>query len=370
MSLPVSVIVPTYERGHLIGETIESILAQSLAPREVIVIDDGSTDDTEKVCASFGGRVEYKRIDHCGVQVTRNTGAALATSDWLALCDSDDLWLPDHLERIADLVRLRPEVRFVCSDFMYFGKNIEPPWTTTSNAKMAPQGFWDVAKEEAGDGGLILVDKVEVAAHLFDADGWCPFWPSGTAIAKSYYEQLGGFDPEMLGLPSEDFEFTFRCVINEERMGFVTHPTVRVRTHDSNNRSSSSAGRLRQAIGEITVCCFIIRQLGGDAYLRGKALDMVSFLSAEAMNCAFSIGRLDLVRNLSPAARINPKYMDFKLAIKEATARIPRGLGGWLNRALVKRTMVAAEPLSPQLLAKFYEEYGRIFGNEQISKKA
>jgi hypothetical protein len=365
MSFSVSAIVPTYERGHLIGETIESILGQSVPAREVIVVDDGSTDDTAQVCASFGSRVCYKRIDHCGVQIARNTGAALATSAWLALCDSDDLWLPDHLERISNLINAHPEVRFVCNDFMYIGESIESPWTSTSNAMMAPEGFWEMAKEETGTATWILTDPIEVAAHLFDARGWCPFWPSGTTISKSYYDQLGGYEPRMVGIPSEDFEFTFRCVINEKQIGFIAHPTVRIRTHGGNNRASLRTGRLRQTIGEITVCCFIVRQLSDEAYLSGKALEMISFLSADAMDYAFSVGRLDLVRALSLAAR--SKHLSFKLVIKDATARMPNLIGKWLNGMLVDARSADSAPLSSQLLTRFKEEYEPIFGDWQGS---
>src|SRR4051794_8595591 len=92
-----TVVVPSYNRCDLIGETLESILLQHLPAAEVIVIDDGSTDETKAVVAHFGARVTYRKIPSSGVQVARNVGIQMARTLWIALCDSDDLWRPDHL---------------------------------------------------------------------------------------------------------------------------------------------------------------------------------------------------------------------------------------------------------------------------------
>lgn len=94
----VSVVVPTYNRARFIEEAVESILAQSLPPLEVIIVDDGSTDDTANVCARFHEPVRYIRRQNEGAAAARNAGIRAATGDWVAFCDSDDLWKPRKLQ--------------------------------------------------------------------------------------------------------------------------------------------------------------------------------------------------------------------------------------------------------------------------------
>lgn len=93
----VSVVIPTYNRADLLKLTLESVLAQTIRPHEVLVIDDGSTDNTTAVCAAFPAPVRHIRQKNSGVAAARNRGMREATGDWIAFCDSDDLWLPEKL---------------------------------------------------------------------------------------------------------------------------------------------------------------------------------------------------------------------------------------------------------------------------------
>src|SRR5579872_1896806 len=116
MTAGVSVVIPTYNRATLIGDTIDSILRQTVPPAEVIVVDDGSTDDTAAVVARYGGAVRYHRIENSGPGVARNIGVSLARSPWIAFCDSDDIWLPIKQERQLRLQALCPEVESSFTD--------------------------------------------------------------------------------------------------------------------------------------------------------------------------------------------------------------------------------------------------------------
>lgn len=99
MSLPsVSVIMPSYNRADLIGESIESMLSQTVPPIELIVVDDGSTDETVSVIKSFGERVHLIQQANAGPGVARNTGLAAASGDFVQFFDSDDLATPNKLE--------------------------------------------------------------------------------------------------------------------------------------------------------------------------------------------------------------------------------------------------------------------------------
>ena len=97
----VSVIIPTYNRAHLVGRAIRSVLAQTFRDFELIVVDDSSTDDTEDVIGSFADpRIRYLRHEtNRGGATARNTGIRVACGEYIAFLDSDDEWLPEKLER-------------------------------------------------------------------------------------------------------------------------------------------------------------------------------------------------------------------------------------------------------------------------------
>jgi glycosyltransferase involved in cell wall biosynthesis len=94
----VSVLIPTYNRAYIVCRAIESVLAQTYPDIEVIVVDDGSTDDTRERIARFGDAVRYIYQQNAGLAAARNTGLAAARGEFIALQDSDDLWLPWKLE--------------------------------------------------------------------------------------------------------------------------------------------------------------------------------------------------------------------------------------------------------------------------------
>ncbi len=95
----ISVIIPTYNRADLVVQAVESVLAQSLAPQEIIVVDDGSTDDTLAKLAAFQNEIKVIRQKQRGVSAARNFGIQNAKEEWLAFLDSDDLWKSKKLER-------------------------------------------------------------------------------------------------------------------------------------------------------------------------------------------------------------------------------------------------------------------------------
>ena len=95
----VTVVIPTYNRARFIEEAVESVLAQSYPPLEVIIVDDGSTDDTASVCARFQSPVRYIRRQNEGAATARNVGILAAKGNWIAFCDSDDIWKSQKLER-------------------------------------------------------------------------------------------------------------------------------------------------------------------------------------------------------------------------------------------------------------------------------
>ncbi len=105
----VSVIVPAYNSGTHLSAAIDSVLAQTLPPHQVIVVDDGSTDDTPARCAAYGDRITYVRKENAGTSEARNTALGIATGEYVALLDHDDLCAPDRLEKQAAALHDRPD---------------------------------------------------------------------------------------------------------------------------------------------------------------------------------------------------------------------------------------------------------------------
>lgn len=106
----VSCIVPVYNGASYLAETLDSILAQTHRPIELIVVDDGSTDGTPAVIERYRGQVVGLRQPNAGLASARNLGVARATGEFLAFLDADDLWLPEKLARQLERFRARPEL--------------------------------------------------------------------------------------------------------------------------------------------------------------------------------------------------------------------------------------------------------------------
>lgn len=121
MSSPlVSVVIPTYNRAALVCEAVDSVLQQTYRNIEIIVIDDGSTDDTAASIQRYGDRVRYSRRPNAGVNAARNLGIKQARGEFLALLDSDDLWAPYKIELQVRLLQAFTDVAFTFSNFQIF----------------------------------------------------------------------------------------------------------------------------------------------------------------------------------------------------------------------------------------------------------
>lgn len=108
----ISVIIPTFNRANFIGRAIQSVLKQSYKEIEVIVVDDGSSDDTEKIVSTFK-EVKYFKIQNSGVSFARNFGVSKSIGEYIAFLDSDDEWIFNKIELQMEYLKLNPEVRIV-----------------------------------------------------------------------------------------------------------------------------------------------------------------------------------------------------------------------------------------------------------------
>jgi glycosyltransferase involved in cell wall biosynthesis len=111
-----SVILPNYNNGATLARAIDSVLAQTWPAHEIIVIDDGSSDDSREIAARYGSRIIYVYQQNAGVSAARNLGAHRATGTWLAFLDADDIFFPNRLEAHAEWIAREPGIDFLLAD--------------------------------------------------------------------------------------------------------------------------------------------------------------------------------------------------------------------------------------------------------------
>jgi len=126
----ISVIIPTFNRAKLLLEAVHSVLDQKNIPEdvEIIVVDDGSTDNTREALAALAGKIAYIRHEHSGVSKARNLGISRSNGEWIAFLDSDDLWLPDKLRAQMKFFSDHPETFLCQTDEIWVrnGRRINP----------------------------------------------------------------------------------------------------------------------------------------------------------------------------------------------------------------------------------------------------
>jgi len=207
MSEPlVSVIIPAYNRGHTVAETVDSVLAQTYGNLEVIVVDDGSKDHTQEVLRGYGTQIKNIRQENAGQMVARNRGIAEARGEIVTFLDSDDIWLPMCVERhVSVLARTGAEVPCsLANGWLEFsdGRRI----TSFQNSKLETEleeGLW-----------LNVPDILPTRFVMF-----CQF----VAIRREALKVVKGFDEDLKFM--EDYALPLRLSLLGP-WGFIREPLV------------------------------------------------------------------------------------------------------------------------------------------------
>ena len=113
----ISVVIPAYNAGAHISCAIDSVLAQTYPADEIIVVDDGSTDDSAEQIKKYGEKIKYIHQANAGVSAARNSGIKTAANEWIAFLDSDDEWLPNYLKLQIDLLRRNPNLKWTMANY-------------------------------------------------------------------------------------------------------------------------------------------------------------------------------------------------------------------------------------------------------------
>lgn len=232
-----SLIIPTFNRKDLLLETLGSAIVQNPPFDEIIVIDDGSSDDTETAVTTIYSTVRYMKVANGGVQRARNLGAEMATTDWLTLCDSDDILDRNYTSRIHAYLSKNSAIDIAYVNFNNFSED----HYDIDKLSQSPFDYLD---------GATIIDDVatDIPDLLIRNFRYQPLFPSGALIKRSFYFELGGFDCTLNGVGSEDWDFTLRAIING-RVAIFKPPLVYIRRHQTND----SADSLRMTAGEIKI---------------------------------------------------------------------------------------------------------------------
>jgi len=165
----VSVVIPTYNRAGLVVEAIDSALAQTWTDREVVVVDDGSTDATLETLARYGDRIRVVRKPNGGEASARNLGVREARGAWIAFLDSDDRWEPRALETLITAARSHPGAGLVAMKARAIDAGGEP--TGRIHGKRSPGPLFSTRSLLMGDAGGVLMPMVR-RALLLEAGGF------------------------------------------------------------------------------------------------------------------------------------------------------------------------------------------------------
>jgi len=260
----VSVIIPTYNRADLILESIESVFAQSFTNHEIVVVDDGSTDTTRDVLAPFvrAGRLRYAFQDNRGESAARNTGIGMARGDYVLFLDSDDLLLPQTLEKLAACLDACPEVGLVHGGYTKFdtcGRDLGYRDTSGLSGPVYPEILlkWST---------LMAVPTV--------------------MVRRSVLDEVGGFDEAMIIAPDLDL---WRRIARRFAFGALPESLAKIRSHDGNksrDKTRAAAGfetYLRKAFQEDPSLGFVHRQRATAAMYASVAIAMVGDCEPEHM---------------------------------------------------------------------------------------
>lgn len=220
----VTVVIPTYNRNQFVREAVQSVIDQSYQHWELIVVDDGSTDDTAEMIRSINDhRITVLNLPHCGnIAQLRNIGAHWGSGKWIAFLDSDDLWMPDKLQiQLNSLNKEKAQWSYAGFELMNEAGSFIP----VIHGEYKPLS------------GKIIKPLITYEATV----------PIGSLIvSRKLFEGLGGFSTDPKLFCREDYEFSLRLSLHADVVA-VADTLVRIREHKDRTTNSFDNGSERSA---------------------------------------------------------------------------------------------------------------------------
>ena len=209
----IAVAVPAYNASAWIVETLESVVGQTSPPDEVVVVDDGSTDDTFERASSVDPAIRVIRQENRGAPGAYNRGFREASSEFVAMCPADDVWQPRKLEWQRETLGANRDIDITFGHAELFGRVSGPFPHPDGTGKLEPARF---------------------LAAMYDS---CLIAAPTAVVRRRLHEQLGGFNED---ISIEDYEFWLRALTSNAAFYFDPRLLVRLRQHDSNLGTSNA----------------------------------------------------------------------------------------------------------------------------------
>ncbi len=191
----ITVVIPTYNRADFLSKTIESVLNQTTKPDEVIVVDDGSTDNTKQILKNYD--IKYIYQANQGVSVARNTGIQYATNDWICFLDSDDIWEQSKLTKQIDFHKNNSDILISYTDELWIYNNKIIKQTSKQ-------------QKEANPTFLNSIDLCKIGA-------------STVMVHKTIFDNIGLFDSKLTAC--EDYDMWLR-ILRKYKIGYLDEKLV------------------------------------------------------------------------------------------------------------------------------------------------
>jgi len=206
----VSVIIPTYNASRYVTEAVDSVLNQDYDNCEIIVVDDGSTDDTREALRKYEGKIRYIYQENGGPAKARNTGIISSQGDYIAFLDADDLWLPGKLRKQIDFLHRHSQYAMVYTDMKHVveGKIVHESYLKERNYRYVSSGF--------------------IYENLLRE---CFIFTPTVIVERECLEKVGLFREDLR--ISEDYDLWLR-IADEYEIGFLDEPLVIRNRHESN----------------------------------------------------------------------------------------------------------------------------------------
>ncbi len=234
----VSVIMPTYNYGRYIADAVRSILAQTFGDFEIVVVDDGSTDNTPEILAGMAEpRLRVIRQENAGTPAARNRGREMAQGQYITWLDADDMWRPTFLERHLAVLEAEPSVGFSFSNFVRTEDGVELPGTQFDLVPRLRQ--LPTRASRGGSARVIEMDTFAALAPCPDLPGW---------MQASLYRRsaMEGCVSKRGIRPAEDLYLILQIYARGMPAAYLDEVLVEVRRHGNNSYSNSD--EIREAV--------------------------------------------------------------------------------------------------------------------------
>ena len=287
-SLRISAVIPAYNAEPFLRRSIDSAMAQTFKPLEIIIIDDGSTDGTAEIAKSYGDAVSYVYQENAGASAARNTGISASQGDWIAFLDVDDEWRPHHLENAVNILENHPELK-------WYGAPVNQYIQETGKL------IAEYVKKEPG----ILIDNAYFEDYMVAFPPYAHLSPQTMVIHKSVFEKVGKFDPKrQVGC---DIDMWYRIGLHFPKVGYCHEVAANIYRR-STSLSYTTIKLFKKSLERIREHEVLAENLGADA--RQRAEPRIMYWVTKLLKASISKGDYPAVREIFDIykKRLSPRW--------------------------------------------------------------